>query len=58
MIHATPLSNGQVLIMERPGNREMPVRALRTSACCGAGIGLPLSLTLQNLFELIYSCLG
>ena len=25
MIHATPLSNGQVLILERPGNREAPV---------------------------------
>ena len=26
MIHAIPLSNGQILIMERPGNRESPVR--------------------------------
>lgn len=25
MIHAIPLSNGQILIMERPGNRESPV---------------------------------
>ena len=28
VIHAVPLSNGQVFFMERPGNRELPVRHL------------------------------
>ena len=31
MIHATPLSNGQVLVLERPGNREAPVSSLPPS---------------------------